>query len=291
MSTPTTPPPFETAARPPAPERPSAPQSGDKTVAIVVSVIGGVALLGAAVGAGVSAARGAAAGDELLTADARGVQALSVDASASSFSVAYADVDEAVLEVTAGAGGGWSLSRRGGELIVDRRGGLFGGWSFGDWFGDGEDTAVLTLPEGLRDASLDADLSLGGGSLTAEGTFGDVQADVGAGYLSLEGAARSLDLDLSAGQAEVTLAGVERADFSIAAGRVDAVMRDEAPTEVSVDVSAGSLDLALPDVEYAVTSDVAAGDLDNQLDVSSASPHHIQVELAAGDATLRPGGR
>lgn len=286
MSTPTTPPPFETAARPPAPARPSAPQPGGKTVAIVVSVIGGVALLGAALGAGVSAARGTVVGDELLTADVRGVQALSVDASASSFSIAYADVDEAVLEVD--AGGGWSLERRGGELIVDRRGGLFGGWTFGDWFGGEEDTAVLTLPEGLRDASLDADLSLGGGSLTAEGTFGEVQADVGAGYLSLEGAARSLDLDLSAGQAEVTLAGVERADFSIAAGRVDALLREDAPTEVSVDVSAGSLDLALPDAEYAVTSNVAAGDLDNQLDVSSASPHRIQVELAAGDATLRP---
>lgn len=298
MSTPTTPPTFgasayDPAAVPPRPAPPTPPASGGKVVAIVVAVIGGVALLGTAIGAGVSAARGAFSTDETLTASADGVTSLDIDASAASFAIAYGDVDEAVLEVT-NADDGWRVSRDGGELSVDRRDGLFRGWWFGgDWLGgdwfDDEETVVLTLPERLRGAGLDAELSLSGGSLTAEGDFGEVDADVGAGYLSLEGSAHSLGVDLSAGQADIALADVAEAGFTVAAGRLDAELSGDAPSDVTIDVSAGSLDLVLPDETYAVRSDVSAGDLDNRLDVDSSAPREISVQLAAGDATLRSG--
>ncbi|WP_456284212.1 hypothetical protein [Microbacterium sp. JZ101] len=299
MSTPTTPPAFDAsaydpAAVPPRPAPPTPPASGGKVVALVVAVIGGVALLGTAIGSGVAAARGAFSVDETLTAAAAGVTSLDIDASGASFAIAYGDVDEAVLEVT-NADDGWRVSRDGGELSVDRRDGFFRGWWFGgDWFGgdwfDDEQTVVLTLPERLKGAGLDVDLSLSGGSLTAEGDFGEVDAEVGAGYLSLDGSVASLEVDLSAGQADLALADVAEAGFTVAAGRLDAELTGDAPAEVTVDVSAGSLDLVLPDETYAVRSDVSAGDFDNRLDVESSSPREISVQVAAGDATLRPGG-
>lgn len=46
--------------------------------------------------------------------------------------------------------------------------GVFGWW-IGGWFGD-EEIAVLTLPESLRDARLDADLNLDAGASTWSAT-------------------------------------------------------------------------------------------------------------------------
>ncbi|GAA4772647.1 hypothetical protein [Microbacterium gilvum] len=293
MSTPT---PQNIPPRLPAPEQPapqqSAPQaasSAPKAVAIVTAVVGGLALLGTAAGIGVSAIVGGSASDDVQTADVSGVTALEIDSTASSFSIVYGDVDDAVLEV-ADSQGGWRLARDEDELRVERRD--FGGWWLGgDWFdGDvfeSDETVVLTLPERLRDAGLDADLRLSSGSLSADGVFGEVDVEVAAGFLSLQGAARAVDVDLSAGRAEVALADVREADLRVAAGRLDAELTGEAPSEVSVEVSAGHLDLVLPAASYAVESEVTAGTFDNGLEESSSSPREVSVAVTAGEARLR----
>jgi hypothetical protein len=54
-----------------------------------------------------------------------------------------------------------------------------------------------------------------------------------------------------------------------------------------VDVSAGSFDLALPDGDYDVTSDVSAGRLDNRLSTSASASNRVAVQLSAGAVTLR----
>jgi hypothetical protein len=55
-----------------------------------------------------------------------------------------------------------------------------------------------------------------------------------------------------------------------------------------IDVSAGSLGLALPDARYNITQDVSAGSLNNRLDHSSTSERRIDITLSAGEVTLRP---
>ena len=292
MSTIPTPPPVEPPA---APEQtgPAGEPSGrnGKTVAVVLGVVGGLAIVGTAIVAAVSAFQAAGAVDEVQTVDAGGVTALDVDVSASAFTIAFDDVDDAELDVT-GSRSGWTLSRNGDELSVDRDGGLFGGWWFvGDWWGDdgpgSDETVVLTLPEALRDAGLDGDLALSGGSLTAEGAYADLDIEVGAGSLSFEGSAADLVVDVSAGRGELVVDGVSRAGLTVAAGRLDAQLTGEAPSDVAVEVSAGRLDLVLPEAEYAVDSEVTAGSFDNRLDVASSSRHAVRVEVAAGEATIR----
>ena len=84
-----------------------------------------------------------------------------------------------------------------------------------------------------------------------------------------EGSARTLVVDLSAGAAEILLDDVREATFSVSAGAIDSRLTGVAPRQVTVDVSAGSLDLTLPDAIYDVRSDVSAGDFVNRLTTGS----------------------
>src|SRR5690606_21590040 len=97
---------------------------------------------------------------------------------------------------------------------------------------------------------LDADFDVDGGSLTATGDYGDLALTLDAGSLRIEGSAESLTTDVSAGSARLELSGVDTATVSVSAGSVDGRLlagTTEAPSSVSVDVSAGRVDLALPD--------------------------------------------
>lgn len=193
----------------------------------------------------------------------------------------FDDVDEAVLDVRGKSG--WTLERRDETLVVRPPVRWIFGWNFGE-----HETATLTLPERLRTAGLDADLDLSAGSLYAEGTFRSVDLEVNAGQARLEGLAEELDVDLNAGRADV-LMSVGQADLSVNAGRLDADFSGRfVPSSITIDVSAGEMNVTVPDEAYAVTSDVSAGSFDNRLDVASDSPNIIRVDLSAGTVTLRP---
>ena len=56
---------------------------------------------------------------------------------------------------------------------------------------------------------------------------------------------------------------------------------------MSVDVSAGSLDLRLPDGAYDVRSDVSAGDFENGLNTDASSGNVVDVTVSAGTVTIR----
>src|SRR5699024_4708202 len=116
-----------------------------------------------------------------------------------------------------------------------------------------------------------------------------LEVELGAGEATVNGTANALDAQLSAGSANLNLADVQTAEFEVSAGRLTTELTGNAPDTVNTEVSAGQFDLTLPDTQYAVTSDISAGDLDNQLLTSSDSNHQIIVELSAGGATLRPG--
>jgi len=263
--------------------------TGFTAVAIVTAVIGGIALAGAGTTAAFGAVNTVVRTDQSDRADVTGVTELEADASAGDISIRFGDVDEAELTVT-GSNRDWSLERDGDTLRLqspDRWWGWGGDWSwFGDWNRD--ETIDLVLPQEL--SGLDADLSLSAGRLDVDGEFGELDADVSAGALHLTGTARSLDVGLSAGRADIALSDVAEASFGVSAGDLVAELGGSAPTEVEVDVSAGSLELTLPDVEYAVTQEVSAGSLDNGLQTSSNARNTVFVELSAGSVELRPAG-
>lgn len=271
--------------------------SGARAGAIAIAAFGGIALLGAGGTAAfaavhdiqASASSGASADTQSVSVS--GVDALDVDVAASNVTVRFGDVDEATLEITGTDDNRWRLERDEGELVLSNDENRFG-WFGGDWFGSGwfnnDENVVLTLPDALNDEDLDAEFSLGAGSLDIEGMFGEVGINVGAGSLKMDGSATSVEADISAGRATLDLFAVTEADLRVSAGKLEATFADTAPSTITIDVSAGSMDLTVPDEAYNVSQDVSAGSLDNRLDTSSSSRNTIDATVSAGSAVLRP---
>ncbi|MCK2035038.1 DUF4097 domain-containing protein [Microbacterium sp. SSW1-49] len=295
--TPLTPPPAsgtQPAPQAPSPEMAAPPatgrSAGSKAVMIVTAIVGGIAILGSG-GAAAAAAAGSimssSTPDSVQTVSTEGLTGIDVSADASSMRVEYGNVDEARLAITNGRGAAWTFERDGDELVVRSPQGVWGWW-FGSWFGD-EEVAVLTLPESLQGEELDADLTLNAGSLDVVGEFGALDIDVNAGALDVRGTATGFDVQMSAGRADVLLDGVDEADLGVSAGDLTVELTGTAPRRTAVDVSAGSVDLTVPDVEYDLTQDVSAGSLDAKVQQSSNARRTIDVTLEAGRATIRPG--
>lgn len=259
--------------------------AGRTAITITTAVFGGLALVAAGSTAAFAAIGSAASSSESQSVDAAGLSELNVDVDAAGVTVEFADVAEATLEVD-GSRGAWTLRRDGDELVVRSPQGFFGGWWFGDWFG-GEERAVLTLPSELE-GDLDAEFTLDAGGLTVRGGFAAVDADVNAGGFDFFGAATQLDVELNAGSADIEADGVETAELTVSAGELIAEFTGAVPTETEIEVSAGSLELTVPDATYAVTQNVSAGDLQNALQTASSARNSISVQLAAGSVDLRP---
>lgn len=258
-----------------------------RAVTIATIALGSAIILGTVGSAFAGTAAAASVQTSTYTADADGVESLEVRAADGSLRVAFADVDEAQLDVRGSWGADrWTLERDGDELtVLSPNDWLGGGWLFrGGPFGRSLE-AVLLLPVELE--GIDADLALSAGNLTAEGRFGDVDLDVSAGGLELTGSARELDAEVSAGRAELDLEGVSRATLGVSAGTLRTQLTGSAPTAVDVTVSAGSLRLSVPEGEYEVTSDVSAGSFDNDLGSTPGASRTIRVEVSAGSANLR----
>lgn len=259
-------------------------------IAILTAVVGGVALVGTGAGAAVASAVDITRTDETQTADVDGVTAFGADMAAGNVSIRFEDVEEAQLNVTGASDGRWVLERDDDELVLrDREDWLAWGLGAWSWFGSsvGEERVELILPESL--AGVDADLTLGAGRLVAEGDFGALDVELAAGYVNVTGSATSLDARLSAGSAEFEIADAEDVDLELSAGRLVAEITGEAPRRVDLEVSAGALDLTLPDVAYSVSQDVSAGTLDNRLQTRSDGQNSVSVNVSAGSATLRAG--
>ncbi|TLK52668.1 hypothetical protein [Glutamicibacter sp. V16R2B1] len=276
MTTPTTPPPVgDTRQR-----RPLGP------VGIVLAVLGGLILLGVIAGAVNQSVATLSRSHTVLTADAKGTTDLKVNAEAGQFTLEFADTPEAVLDVRSSRGS-WSLERRGNTLEVKPP----GGWQSWCFLGcdRSRNDVKLTLPRELDNGQLNATLNLEAGELLANGNFARLDLDVDAGYLRANGSATSLDVDLGAGQADVVLADVADATYAVAAGRLNSELTGKAPATVDAQVSAGLLDLTLPDTSYSVASEVSAGSVDNRLQVSSNSSHQVGLQVSAGSVLLHPG--
>ncbi|WP_243076525.1 hypothetical protein [Microbacterium sp. SS28] len=290
MTTILTPPPAGTDAPPP---RPPASNGSGRVVAVILIVFGGLVVLGTMVSALVSTIASGSVQTTTRTVDATGVTDLDVDLAAGSLRIEFGDVTDAELEVT-GAGGAerWTLRNDDGDLVVSSPDGWFngGGWPFGGWlFGDNRaGDGVLTLPQSLE--GTDADITLAAGELVVdEGDFGDVELDMGAGRTRFEASVDSFSADVSAGAAELALDGAREASFSVSAGALDAVLTGAQPRTLDLQVSAGSLDITVPEGEYDVTSDVSAGNFDNRVGSTPGASSTVTVDVSAGKAILRAG--
>lgn len=274
---------------PPSPQQQAAPPptpggGAAKVIAILAVVFGGVLLLGAlGIGAVRAIANTAAGSSEQYSADVTGVDDLDVDVSAADVTVRFTDTTEATLEVIDSWGAGdWTFDRQDDTLVV-RSPHRFFGW----WLGNDSDRVVLELPESLQGESLNAGFTLSAGSLSVDGEFGAVDLEMNAGDLDVAGSARDVSAQVNAGTAVVEVEGVQTADLDVSAGDLDAVFSGTTPEDVRIDVSAGSLDLTLPDDVYHLDSEVAAGGLDNRLETASDATNVVTVTVSAGNVSLR----
>lgn len=275
------PPPAVGSGAPAADQR---PRPYVKAITVTLAVVGGLTLLGVAGAGALTAMQGTAVPreDSTQTAATAGVSSLVVDADSGDMTIEFDDVATAQLTVTNGRRSEWTLERSGSDLIVQKS-----TWGFDGWF-DGNERIRLVLPESLNDGSLDASLDLTAGSLDVDGDFDELEIDMTAGSLALAGSATSFNMDISAGSADVLLDSVSTAALQASAGDTDVEFTGAAPTATTIDVTAGSLDVTMPDDSYDVRQDVTVGDLTNELDVSSASRRFIDVSLTAGSVTLSP---
>ena len=262
--------------------------SAARPILISTAILGGIILAGVGSTAAIAAvANGSGVETARETAPVDGVTALDLEVSAADFTVEYDDVAEATLRTAGGRAGDWTLERDGDELVVSSPGNRFD-LCFA-WCGWEKRSAVLTLPAELEDRGIEADVSLGAGTLFVRGDFGSLDLEMGAGDADVTGAIGSFQLDLGAGDFTGELADVREADFQVSAGSAEARLTGSAPKRLELDVAAGDLTLTLPDETYAVQSRVAAGDFANELRVDPSSPRVIDAEVSAGDLTLRPG--
>ncbi|MCR2810879.1 MULTISPECIES: DUF4097 domain-containing protein [unclassified Microbacterium] len=277
---PTVPP---TAAQPGTPTPPPGETRGaSRVVAILTIALGGAVVLGAIGSATFSTIAAASVRSEAQSIDATGVTELDVSVDGAALRIEFDEVAEATLEVTSGGGvGPWTLERDGDELNVASPRTFGPRWLF---FGDVK--ATLTLPSEIQGAALDAVLDLSAGDLTVDGDFGNLDIRIGAGGLTVDGSAQTLLAELSAGAADIELADVREAQFSVSAGTVDARLTGSSPREVTVDVSAGSLDLRVPEGAYDVRSDVSAGEFNNELRTDAGARNVVDVTVSAGSATI-----
>lgn len=293
MSTPTTPLPVgrdrPTSPAGPPPTGPEGARPGARAVSTVAVVLGGLLLVGTAVDGAGSVVSTALRGDDVLTATSGGVASLEAEVVGARLEVVTGDVDQARLDVR-DSRGRWRLERDGDVLRVASPGaaGWTAGWASG-WSRDDGGRAVLVLPEDVAGGALDADLEVSGGELRASGAFGDVDAELTGGALDLTGSAAALALDVTGGTADVEVAGARTAELSLTAGQVTAALTGDAPQAVGVDVSAGTLDLALPPEAYDVRSSVTGGGLDARLRDVPGAPRRVDVSVAAGGVVLREG--
>lgn len=258
-----------------------------KSVTVLLAAFGGVVLLGtgaSAAFAGVSQIGADAEASEVVEID--GVQGVDAEVNGAQLNIEFYDGDTAQLRADGGSLSGWTLRRDGEDLEVNSPRWGFEWWN-PTWLRADDQPVTLLLPESL--AGIDVDLTLNAGNLTVDGDFGEIDADTSAGTMALTGSARTLDLDLSAGRADVELARVDEASYTVTAGRVTSELTGAAPREVEIEVSAGNLTLTVPQGSYDVRRDESAGSLNSELSEDRGSANRISVTVSAGSVNLLEG--
>ena len=238
---------------------------------------------------------GDGSGTQTYFANVDDVQSLDLDIAAAGFELAFGDVTEAELVTSGDRAEEWMVSVEEGELSVETPArALTAGCLFNCGAGGlGNATATLTLPESMsEDGRLDAEISVEGGAVRGAGSFRSLDLGLEAGELRLEGSAQRLAVDVEAGKAELDFADVVTAEVGVEAGSARLSLTGEAPDRVSVDASAGSAALDLPEADYRVDAKTELGELDDRLSKSDDSAaadaaHVITVRAEAAKVTLQ----
>lgn len=254
-------------------------------ILVLVSVVGGVALLVTIIG-GIPRSHASITPTQETQhqLDVDQIERVKISSMAASFTVEFGDVAKATLDVDQrNSRSKWEMELDGDTLKVDAEWKRCYVWCT---TGDG-DHLSLTLPRALE-GKIDLDLDVSAGSLDAEGSFRSIDAELSAGKMTIDGSAQTLQAVTSAGSAQFNLADVDKIDLEVVAGQIRADFTGEAPTSTRLKASAGGLHVVVPQETYSVSANEAAGTFRNTVDTSAASSHMVDVQVVAGEVTLKP---
>ena len=256
----------------------------------LLTVLGGIVILGLVLSAIMSAIRSSQVRDydpEHLSSE--GITHVKLDAPVGDVTINCSGTSDFTLTQQK-VSEKWNLERDGDTVKVSRNSpfwpvqinlfGLFG------LFSQENEKVTLSIPEAACQQNLDADLKLSAGNLNADARFGALTIDMSAGEATINGTASSITARLSAGNLTLNLDGTKQADLHMSAGDIKGRL-SQVPEKLKIDSSAGSLELALPAGDYSVNSDVSAGHFDNQLTTDSqGTKSQVNIRMSAGDAKL-----
>lgn len=254
-------------------------------VMVLVTLTGAVvigALVLQALGFGLTS--GADTRHASYAADVETVTEVDARIASSHLAISFAAVDQATLEVTATGWRSdidWTFEVDGNRLVVREQNNR---WFWPD-FGSARSEAELVLPQELE-GLVSARLDVTAGDIAVDGDLADVTIDVSAGSLTFIGASTSLEAKVSAGDATVVTSDSRTISVRVSAGSFHGTVTGAPPEHTDVTVSAGDADLDLPDVAYAVSGGVSAGDRTIDVRTDPSSDHALHVQVSAGDATI-----
>ncbi len=251
-------------------------------VAVVIAVIGAVALV-SSLGNGILAGMAAAGGrSDVLTAPADDVRSIDLDIDRAATHVRFGDVREATLSVDQpGLGlGSWRLTNTGGTLEVRSPDswGPFNRWTRTD--------LTLVLPRELA-GQVALDGSFNAGEARIDGDFSTVAVELNAGRLHIAGAAEAFRVEVNAGDVTAELTDVATLRAAVQAGALDATLTGEPPRQVEADLTAGRIELAVPDADYAINhSGVLASTGDVRVRQDPTSPLTMDLRVQLGELSV-----
>ncbi len=138
------------------------------------------------------------------------------------------------------------------------------------------------------DESLPVRVSSTYGDVRVRGIRGPVEADASAGDVTVEDVFGAIRLRSSGGDMHVRRSSSSDISVESSAGSIDIDLLT-APTSLVATSSAGDVTIVLPrnSGAYDVEVDISAGDLNVQVDQSRSSPRRIRVLNSAGDVSIR----
>jgi len=274
----------------------SAPSAGpSRWIAVLVAIVGVVAMAATLVPAIWSSSARSVGGTISSHASVAGIQDVSIVANGEDVTIGFGPVDEATLDVEARGvvPGTWELEARGSTLHVGLIDSLAGSpWGIGTDVGQGDRSVRLTLPFALQGAvGLDA-TSTAFASMRIGGDFGRVRLTAGDGELSFSGAATSVEaMAMSGGSLEIDAKVKE--ELVVTSATSDDVPWDwsdggsvdftGSAKKAQIDVGSGRASVRASIAET-IAASATSGSL--SIELAGAPPKVTTIALESGFATL-----
>lgn len=251
---------------------------------VVVTIIGALAIIGALGNGALNGLSAALAQSNTSNVSVDDVRRLRLDTNRTQVDVEFAPVKQARLEVDQSglALGSWVFTVDGSDLLVRSPQSSFGVFSRGLAI-----DATVVLPLQLA-GHLDLDADVNASDVRIDGQFSDVSLNLNAGRLDYTGDARSMNVDVNAGKADVAAVDTERIDLTTQAGSITSSFTGTVPHSTTADVSVGSISLAVPEADYAVSNSGVLGNTTSNVRIrhDPASDHALNVSASLGDVSV-----